>query len=77
MISDDSQDIQSVEVARAVLHAKLKACILPPLEGNSKGQKAKKKKPHSKGKEIVVFRFFINIMDSIFSVNYWIVKTEC
>ena len=41
MRSDDSQDIKSVEVARAILHAKLKACILSPLEGNSKGQKAK------------------------------------
>lgn len=55
MRSDDSQDIKSVEVARAILHAKLKACILSPLEGNSKGQKAKKKNTRSKGKEIFIF----------------------
>lgn len=67
MRSDDSQDIKSVEVARAILHAKLKACILSPLEGNSKGQKAKKKiHVVREKKSLSFFRFFINIMDTIF-----------
>lgn len=67
MRSDDSQDIKSVEVARAILLAKLKACILSPLEGNSKGQKAKKKiHVVREKKSLSSFRFFINIMDTIF-----------
>lgn len=77
MISDDSQDIQSVEVARAVLHAKLKACILPPLEGNSKGQKAKKKTHIVREKKSLSLGSLSILWTLFFSVNYWIVKTEC